>query len=260
MIMLRIEEELGGVAAIGFLPPWSTALLALALIVWTVLTGGCKAAGEPGATDDGVPPMVEAFSPGDGAANVGRGVAIVVTFSEPMDAPSAEAAFSVWPAVAGALLWDETGTVLTLSPDALLPDDREVAVTVTRAARGRSGLPLAAEAGALFVTEQDVAPWVEATSPESGEDTVAVNLPVRIDFSEAMDPVATAAAIQFTPAVAGAWAFSLGGTRAVFTPDTGFAPFTGYGVTVGTGAADLTGSTPATPFTFYFTTDDHLLP
>jgi uncharacterized protein YfaS (alpha-2-macroglobulin family) len=67
---------------------------------------------------------------------------IVVTFSQAMDRASTEAAFKVWneghPSLPGTFAWDDTNTVLTFTPDDLLPFGDVFAIEVTETALAQS--------------------------------------------------------------------------------------------------------------------------
>lgn len=245
--------------ALGFPPPRWAALCMLALVLAVQILAGCGGSGggagdAAAAPEDTVAPFVQAVDPTHGAVNVPRSAAIRVTFSEPMDAASAESALETLPAVSGTYLWDETETVLTLSPDALLNDDTEFRVTVTQDAQDRAGVPLEEPVTAYFLTVEDFVPYVVRTVPESGEDGTSVTLPFRVEFSEPMDPASTAAALQINPPVDGTVTFLNGATELRFTPDPAYAEWTSYGVTIGTGAKDLTGNGLAMPDSFSFST------
>jgi hypothetical protein len=73
---------------------------------------------EPAAPQLVVKPSVVSVTPADNATGVAQSANIVVTFSKAMDKASAEAAFSMQPAVAGAFSWDGAGKVMTFNPAA----------------------------------------------------------------------------------------------------------------------------------------------
>ena len=83
-----------------------TALLLLAVFA-------CKQA-------DTTPPTVVSTYPGSGATGVPTNTQIRVTYSEPMDTASAEAAFHMAPAVTGTFEWVGDNAVMYWKPDTLL--------------------------------------------------------------------------------------------------------------------------------------------
>lgn len=249
--------------AAGFPPPRWAALCMLMLVLATQWLAGCgggagtasAGAATPAAVPgDGVAPAVVAFSPDDGASNVSRSAAIQVTFSEPMEETTTEAAFWTFPAVAGPVSWNAERTVLTLSPDTYLPEDTEMVVAVEDTAQDDSGLPLEAYAEAIFYIENDFVPQVISTVPEHGESFLHPALTVKVTFSEPMDPVSTIGAFSITPAAAGSFSFIDGGATLVFDPNPQLAESTTYTVTIGTGATDTTDKTLSAPFSFNFST------
>lgn len=213
----------------------------------------------PEPAGDTTHPFVVSIVPGDGARDVLLNAVFTLTFSEPMAEASAEAAFQLTPSVGGTFAWNAEGTVLTYVPTTLLPDSSEFDLTVVQIATDRAGLPLASQFGVFFVTEDGIPPRVDGTVPEHTENPVAVNLPVRIQFTEPVDAVSAAAAVLFAPAINGTITFDATGTELTFTPETDFQAFTTYTVTVGTEVRDPGGTPMAAPFSFYFTTDDHRL-
>jgi hypothetical protein len=67
---------------------------------------------------------------------------IVVTFSQAMDRASTEAAFKVWnegnPSIPGTFAWNDANTVLTFTPDDLLPFGDVFAIEVAETALAQS--------------------------------------------------------------------------------------------------------------------------
>jgi hypothetical protein len=70
---------------------------------------------------DETSPEIEFVSPEDLATDVARAANVTVTFSEPMNRPSAEGAFSISPDVVGAFSW--SGNAMTFDPSADLAAD-----------------------------------------------------------------------------------------------------------------------------------------
>jgi len=67
---------------------------------------------------DQTPPTVVSVSPADGALGVSRDAQLVITFSEAMDEPSVQGAYTSadLPAASVSFSWNDAGTVLTLTP------------------------------------------------------------------------------------------------------------------------------------------------
>jgi serine protease AprX len=128
---------------------------------------------------DQTAPSVTAVSPVEGATAVSVGTNVTVTFSEPMDQPATQAAFTLnGPgAVAGSFSW--SGSTMTFDPTAGLAASTTYTARVTTAAKDAAGNPLTAEklwsfataaapVGPVAVTASPGAATVETGAPRSG--------------------------------------------------------------------------------------------
>jgi uncharacterized protein YkwD len=100
-------------------------------------------------------PSVVRFRPLDRATAVPLAQTLSVRFTQPMDRPSTQAAFSATvggTAIAGAFDWAEQGTVLVFKPAKALDYSQTVVMTVATSARSTRGVPLAAAGSATFTT------------------------------------------------------------------------------------------------------------
>ncbi len=137
---------------------------------------GYLAAGKPGNTDAGgtrdtVAPSVTSVSPGAAATGVATTTDVSVTFSEPMDTASSQAAFSLVRSsdaarVAGAFSWD--GTTMRFRPSAALAHGTSYTATVDRRATDLAGNPLPAESTSTFTTIRRVVATPAATTRQTG--------------------------------------------------------------------------------------------
>jgi hypothetical protein len=115
-------------------------------------------------------PALAARRPVGGASGVSVGASVVATFSGPMDPATLTAASfrlapaSGGPAVDAAITSSSDGTVFTLNPRLPLVPDRAYTVTVTAAACGSDGTPLARAERWSFTT---------STSPSATETEIA---------------------------------------------------------------------------------------
>ncbi|MEW5937703.1 MAG: Ig-like domain-containing protein, partial [Candidatus Thermoplasmatota archaeon] len=107
------------------------------------------------------------------------------------------------------------------------------------------------------MTNDVLAPIVNATSPADGAVNVPVGSTINITFSEAMDHASTEAAFSINPSVAGTFSWDPTDTVMTFTPSS---PLTGgpttYTVTVNKGAMDTSLNKMPWNETFTFTTVD----
>ena len=103
-----------------------------------------------------VGPRVTITVPARNAQDVEVTTNIVATFSAEMNESTAEAAFSVSPAVAGSFSWDST--TMTFNPTASLSTDTVYTVTIATTAEDLEGRPMATEYSWQFTTEDTVPP------------------------------------------------------------------------------------------------------
>jgi hypothetical protein len=120
---------------------------------------------------DATAPAATAVTPADGATAVATSTAVSVTFSEPMDKASAQAAFSLvrdadGAAVAGSLSW--SGSTMTFRPAAALTEGAVYRAAMTTGARDLAGNQLAAGRAWTFRTVTTVTALPGATVIEAG--------------------------------------------------------------------------------------------
>jgi hypothetical protein len=123
---------------------------------------------------DTTAPAVSSVAPAAGATALSTGTTVGVTFSEPMDRASAQAAFSLvrasdGTAVAGTFTW--SGDTMTFRPSPALGAGTEYRATVETGARDAAGNPLGAARAWTFKTATTVTTVTTlpgATAIESG--------------------------------------------------------------------------------------------
>lgn len=99
---------------------------------------------------DQTAPQVTGIEPKAGSTSVPQDADIIVNFSEPMDAASAEAAFSITPAVTGSFQW--IGTGLAWKHAQLLQANTTYTVAVKTTAKDKAGVNLEKAFSATFTT------------------------------------------------------------------------------------------------------------
>jgi subtilisin len=123
---------------------------------------------------DGAAPAVSSIAPASGSTGVAASTTVAVTFSEPMDRASAQAAFTLrrssdGAAVAGSFSW--SGTTMTFRPSAALAGGTTYTARVGTGARDAAGNPMGAEHASTFTTAAavtTVTAYPSATAIESG--------------------------------------------------------------------------------------------
>lgn len=204
---------------------------------------------------DTTPPTVLAVAPLDGATGVAADATVTVTFSEPMN-PATLTTGAV--TMTGGTL---TGVFYSAGPRQLtlqtLPfsSGATVSITLSTAMQDANGNGLAAPYSWSFTVFADTtAPTVVATTPIAQGRLVGPQQPVRVQFSEPMNPsTLTAATFTLSPAVAGAVSYDSATNSAIFTPTAGLPAGTELTATVTTGATDTAGNPLAAPLSFTFT-------
>lgn len=201
-------------------------------------------------------PAVEDVEPADNARFVDPAGAIKVSFNQPMDRASAEAAFRLTSAddqaVPGQLSW-ESPSKLTFRPAAALRPEAKYRLSVSADARGEGGaVGLASSFTASFTTIGP--PAVVGTAPKSGDKVEGA---VFVTFSYPMDQEATEAAISVEPkpeSIGFHWMDSDARVQLAWARR----PATRYTVTIGPGARGRHGHPleGQLPHRFSFTTPD----
>lgn len=223
--------------------------LAVLLVGAAVLAGILYIA----STVDGRPPVVERIgltqpSEGDPAVALTTS-AIEVVFSEAVEPESAQSAFRIEPDVEGAFSW--SGSALIFTPTERLPLDTEFEVSVDAGVRDPSGNE-SVEASVPFAFVTVGNPRVVASTPETGEEDVPLDIAIVLEFSTLMDTASVESALHLLPAFEAEPAWS--GETLTLTPVEPLEEDTRYTVTVGTTASDGAGNPLEEPFQLAFRT------
>jgi uncharacterized protein YfaS (alpha-2-macroglobulin family) len=181
---------------------------------------------------------------------------IAVTFSEPMDQPAAQSAFSLSPSASGDFKWVDN--TLLFTPNTPLKSRTGYTVAVSTSAKTKGGSLLAAPMSANFTTAAP--PSILRTLPTGGASDVPTDTIVTITFNRPMIPLTALDSqpdpsqwITISPAMTGRWVW-LGTSAVGFRPSTGFLPATAYTVSVKAGWPDANGVTLDQGTTASFTT------
>ncbi len=205
---------------------------------------------------------------------------ITVTFSQAMDRASTEAAFKLWneghPSIPGAFAWNDANTVLTFTPDDLLPFGDILAIEIADTALAQS------QAGGLrepWYSTFTVAPTPTIKSTSILPDARGVNpeSELRIAFTAPVSETLLFEAIRIEELVTSTQVISYTYTdlydltngfeqQAEFAPPPGYGthlllnwykqPNTTYTVTIDSRVADAYGNTLPEDFVMSFTTGD----
>ncbi len=182
---------------------------------------------------------------------------LTVTFDQPMDQASVEAAFVFQPSVEGAFSWSDARTV-SFAPETEWPRATTYRVTVSTGATAANGLSLqdsytfeALTIGTLAVT---------AVTPEGGSEGVAADARIVVTFNRPVVPLVSTAQLADLPAPLiiepaiegrGEW---LNTSIYEFTPAGALQGGTTYTVTVPAGLTTVTGAVLEAPYVWSFRT------
>ncbi len=209
------------------------------------------------------PPTVVSITPALGSTTACPNVPVVVTFSEPMNPATINAAdYLLSPAVVSTVSHDATNTIYTLTPSSVLASGTLYTANVTTAAQDTYGNFLAAPFTSSFTTAANGChppPTVSGVSPAAGAVGICPNSVITASFSEAMN-AASINATTFTvvatggAAVVGTISYNTTTNVAMFTPTTALALNTVYTATLTTGVEDTYGNFLVNKYTWNFTT------
>ena len=208
------------------------------------------------------PPTVTATNPPDGTTDVALNQPIAVTFSKAMNQAATEGAFSADPSADCAFSWNLVSTTLTCTPTSNLSANATYSITVDTGAEDTQGNNLQDAFSFSFATgeaEVDDPPTVTATNPPDGTADVALNQPIAVTFSKAMNQAATEGAFSADPSIDCAFSWNLVSTTLTCTPTSNLSANAAYSITVDTGAEDTQGNNLQEPFSFSFTTGEELM-
>ncbi len=176
---------------------------------------------------------------------------LTLTFNQPMDAASVEAAFSFRSAsgpLEGVFEWNEDQTVMTFTPSSLLARGASYTLTLTLQARDQGGTPFPLEHQFEYVTYGDFA--VSGSDPLEG--SVKGEGGVRVLFSTPLQEIENLAdLVSLEPQVPGLDVAVSGATLQI---NGSYAPETDYTLTLSPSLADRWGQTLAKAFTLSFRT------
>ncbi len=148
-----------------------------------------------------LPPEVATIEPLFGAANVRLDSPVTVTFNQPMDQASTQAAFSVTQVegapIAGKFKWNEDGTALTFTPDGRFALSAFYTVKITTAAKAVDGqTPLLTDFSSTFGVVNF--PAITSTKPA---DSATINPfdGLRINFASPMDEKTLRSNVTISP-------------------------------------------------------------
>ena len=183
------------------------------------------------ATPDTVAPTVLSVTPGDGSTGVGRNTAVILTFSESLNASTINGSnftlFADGVRISTSVSRSSDNRTVTLS--ATLPADSLIQVAVTSAVQDLSGNALA-DFISQFSTGPAIdngQPTVTTQRPGNGANNVPLNSTVVLFASESLDSASVAGALHLSQdgaEVSGSVRVTADGRAVEFIPDVPWSP------------------------------------
>ena len=214
-------------------------------------------------TTDTTPPTVSSTSPASGATDVAINSTIAVTFSEAIDATTINTStFTISGGVSGTVTYNGTNNTATFTPSGNLSNGASYTATVVAGIKDLTGNAMASDYTWSFTITSAVdttPPTVISTSPPDGATGVAVNTPITVTFSEAMNSSSiTTSTFILSSGVTGTVSYS--GNTATFTPSSSLSYATTYTATITNGVMDISGNVMTSNYTWSFTTTADTVP
>ena len=237
LVALLAIPVLAPVYAGSLLRRFVVARVGVAITLGAVLGLGAIAAVRPAATTATLPsdivPLTQVAFRTTVATGVDVDAPITIEFTTAMEPASVEAAVSVEPNTDVRLRWNDTRTVLTITPAEHWSAGTYHTVTVQPGALAQTGRPTTTPARSSFLTRGVSTAVLAATAPVGKR--VAADTAIAIAFDRPVDLSTVRGAIRVDPPVEGEIATSTtvdGAPRIVFTPSAPLAADTRYTVVV----------------------------
>jgi uncharacterized protein YpmS len=222
-------------------------------------------------TGDTTPPKVMTTEPENDAKDVPTTVTISITFSEPMDKPATNSAFTINPSAPGNYNWSATGEILNYDPTDFLQTSTKYTIVINTNACDLAGNKLQNEYTFSFTTAKitDITPpEIMSTYPVDGQPNVPPSIPgIVISFSEPMNKESVESNYNIVPALEKDPIHKWTATDDEFTIElintpfeTGLKENTKYTVVITADITDLAGNYMKEAYTFSFTTGVGTLP
>ena len=230
--------------------PLATAALLLLLVLGLAACSSSDDGDSDTTAPDNTPPTITSVQPADGATDVSAFATVTVEFSEPMN--QTEVHVSGYNVISG---WFVSETRMEIFHDPW-PGDEIISITVGGMMEDNSGNDLGQDYTWSFTTET-ATPSLVSTLPADGATGVALNAPIRLEFTRPMDAGTFPYAATITPAGGDAIAFAAtdgGGGVVTLTPTAEMPASTVIAVAVSTDAMSLDGHNLEDAIAFSFTT------
>lgn len=190
-------------------------------------------------------PLLESISPNGN--NVYVTDSIKVVFDQVMDQDTAQASFSVSPAIQGDFTWENERTML-FKPAQNLAKQTEYTVKLAPGIKSSKGGITESEITHQFKTIGEV---TASIGPSGSSVKIGVN--ISINFNQPVDKNVAQSKFSINPSVAGT--FSWNGNTMIFNPNANLAYSTKYDISIGSGVKSIHGIDSKRSYNHSFTTE-----
>jgi hypothetical protein len=230
------------------------------LMLWQILLGCSFVAGL--LRMDAV--EIVAWSPNRERVVAEQVTSVTITFSSSMNRVLAEEAFSLSRGdnpLHGRFSWQEGGTILVFVPEVPFTNGCRFTLEVTESAEDLYGNSLSEPFDFCFATAEELLPpEVVHHEPADGAQVSSARTPIRIVFSEPIDPSSFYPGFSLFPSVHGGFSWTAGGEEVEFAPLVDYRPGETYEVVLGREISDQSGNRLAEEIRFEFYVQDMLQP
>ncbi|HUQ48067.1 MAG TPA: Ig-like domain-containing protein [Gemmatimonadaceae bacterium] len=217
---------------------------------------------------DATPPTVISVTPSNGSTDVSVSTGIAIKFSEALNSASVTSSTILLSGaglgnVSGAINYDAGSSTVTFVPVSALLNDVLYTVSLTGGLRDLAGNALVAisttfRTSAAPPAADVIAPTVLSSVPSTGSTDVAINTPLRINFSEPMKAATINSSTIFlsgpSGTVAGAVSYDNATLSASFVPSAALQNSGTYTLVATMGVTDVAGNSLSSQFAAGFTT------
>ena len=205
-------------------------------------------------------PRIVTVSPIDKSINVDKSTPVIMQFSEPMEEPITEKAFSLRfgaGAVSGAFAWQENSKKMIFTPEYPLTPGGIHYITLTKTAEDKVGNNIEDQFSCQFsIGGETVKPYVVSTYPSYGAMGIPKEANIMITFSEPIDANTLINGVSISPSIQYQLSLINNNTTALFDPDGLLQYGTTYYVDVTEGVKDPEGNSLLQAYKFTFTVGD----
>ena len=214
-------------------------------------------------------PTVVSVTPSDGSTGVSVSTSVAIRFSESLDPASVTPSTILVSGaglgnVSGAINYDAGSSTVSFVPTSPLQNDVVYTVSLTGGVRDIAGNALVAFSSTFRTSAAPppadiIPPTVLSSVPAHGTTNVAINTPIRINFSEPMNAATVSSATIFLNApgggtVSGTVSYDNATLSASFVPAAALQNSATYALVATMGVTDLAGNKLSSQFVAGFTT------